>query len=344
MARNPTIADVAAHAGVSKGTVSFVLNGRAGVANATKERVLASVDELGWIPNRKARSLSSSRADALGMVLARDPVLLGSDPFFAPFIAGVESVLAPLGQSLLMRFVSGDAAEEAAYRTLAAEKHVDGVILSDLRRADPRIALARELGLPAVTLNRPTVRSDFPAACVDDKTGIAAAVGHLVGLGHTRIAHVGGPDLYLHATGRRRAWERAMRAHGLRPADFVAADFTAAGGAAATRTLLAAPKSRPTAVIYANDLMAIAGMAVAQQLGLEVPGDLSIVGFDDAELSAYLHPALTTVRTDAFGFGRVAAETLLAAIEGGPPADRELPAAQLVVRDSTAQARERQRS
>lgn len=341
MARRPTIDDVAAQAGVSKGTVSFVLNGRAGVAAATKQRVLAAVEDLGWTPNRKARALSTSRADALGMVLARDPVLLGSDPFFAPFIAGVEAVLAPLGQSLLIRFVTGET-EAAAYRTLAAEKHADGVILSDLRRADPRIALARELGLPAITLNRPTVRSEFPAACVDDRAGIASAVDHLVELGHTRIAHVGGPEMYLHATGRRRAWAQAMRRHGLEPGDFVAADFTAASGAAATRTLLEVPKrERPTAVIYANDLMAVAGMAVAQQLGLDVPADLSVVGFDDAELSAYLHPALTTVRTDAFGFGRAAAELLLAAIEGGPPADREMPAAQLVVRDSTARASER---
>lgn len=344
MSRRPTIADVAAHAGVSKGTVSFVLNDRAGVADTTRQRVLASVQELGWIPNRQARSLSTSRAEAIGMVLLRDPVLLGSDPFFAPFIAGVESALAPLGQSLLLRFVADDEAEQAAYRTLAAEKHVDGVILSDLRRADPRVALARDLGLPAVTLNRPTVRSEFPAAIVDDKAGIAAAVDHLVELGHTRIAHIGGPDVYLHATGRRRSWERAMRRHGLRPSGFVAADFTAAGGAAATRSLLEATTRRPTAVIYANDLMAIAGMAVAQRLGLDVPGDLSIVGFDDAELSAYLHPALTTVRTDAFGFGRAAAQTLLTSIDGGPTADRELPAAQLVVRGSTTQAPQRQTS
>jgi DNA-binding LacI/PurR family transcriptional regulator len=342
MPRRPTIDDVAAHAGVSKGTVSFVFNGRAGVAQSTKERVLASVEELDWTPHRRARSLSTSRADALGLVLARDPVLLGADPFFAPFIGGVESVLAPLGQSLLMRFVAGDAAEQTAYQTLSRESHVDGVILADLRRADPRIALARELGLPAVTLNRPTVRSEFPAVCVDDKAGIAAAVAHLAELGHTHIAHVGGPEVYLHATGRRRAWERAMRRHGLEPTDFIAADFTAAGGAAATRTLLNATQ-RPTAVIYANDLMAISGMAAAQQLGLEVPADLSIVGFDDAELSAYLHPALTTVRTDAFGFGVAAAQTLLTVIEGGPPADRELPAAQLVVRDSTAWAGERQK-
>lgn len=344
MTRQPTIDDVAAHAGVSKGTVSFVLNGRAGVAAATKQRVLAAVEELGWTPNRRARSLSTSRSDAIGMVMARDPVLLGADPFFAPFIAGVESVLAPQGQSLLIRFVSAET-EAAAYRTLAKEHHVDGVILSDLRRADPRIALARELGLPAVTLNRPTVRSEFPAACVDDKAGIAAAVDHLVDLAHSRIAHVGGPEVYLHATGRRRAWSQAMRRHGLEATHFVASDFTAAGGAAATRTLLEVPtRQRPTAIIYANDLMAIAGMSAAQQLGVVVPDELSIVGFDDAELSAYLHPALTTVRTDAFGFGCAAAETLLAAIRGGPPADRELPAAQLVVRDSTTRARERQGS
>ncbi len=336
MKRRATIGDVAAQAGVSKGTVSFVLNGRAGVAPATRKRVLESMEALGWTPNQQARSLSKSRAFALGLVLARDPKLLGSDPFFAPFIAGVEAVLAPLGQAVLLRFVDGDDAEQAAYRSLAVEKRVDGVILSDLRKVDPRIELVAQLGMPAVTLNRPTGTSTLPAVCVDDRAGIAAAVDHLVESGHTRIAHVGGPARYLHAASRRRAWQTALRRHGLPAKDFVASDFTAAGGAAATRELLAHGKDRPTAVIYANDLMAISGMAVAQQSGLAVPDDLSVVGFDDAELSAFLHPALTTVRTDAFGFGRAAAEVLIAAIDGDSPADRVLPPAQLVARGSTA--------
>lgn len=341
MTRRTTIEDVAAQAGVSKGTVSFVLNGRAGVASATRQRVLDAVRELGWTPNQQARSLSKSRAYTLGMVLARDPALLGSDPFFAPFIAGVEMFLAPLGQALLLRFVNDDA-EAAAYQALAVEKRVDGVIISDLRKADPRIAMVEQLGLPAVTLNRPTVRSTLPAVRMDDRAGVVAAVEHLVAAGHRRIAHVGGPAKYLHAVGRRRAWEAALRRHGLDPVYFVASDFTAAGGAAATRELLEHRSDRPTAIIYANDLMAMAGMASAQQLGMDIPADLSVVGFDDAELSAFLHPALTTVRTDAVRFGRTAAEALLALIEGESSSDRELPAAQLVVRDSTATAPERQ--
>ncbi|SNY49893.1 LacI family DNA-binding transcriptional regulator [Paractinoplanes atraurantiacus] len=320
----PTIRDVAAAAGVSKGTVSFVLNGRPGVAEDTKRRILDAARELGWTPSHQARALSTSRAFAVGLVLAREPELLGADPFFPAFIAGVERTLSDRGQALVLQVVPEDE-EEAGYRRLAGSKRVDGVFLLDLRVGDTRIALLEELGLPAVTIARPDVPSGFPAVLVDDRPGIVAAVRHLQELGHRRIAHVGGPAHFLHAAIRKKAWEETGEG------PYVEADFSAAGGAQATRELLEG-KEPPTAIVYANDLMAIAGMAVAQELGVPV----SVTGFDNTELAAYVSPPLTTVRTDPYLWGRKAAEALLGLIEGEHKTDIPVPPAQLVVRGSTA--------
>lgn len=330
-----TIVDVARLARVSKGSVSLALNDRPGVGPATRDRILAAAAELGWQPSQRARSLSVSRAFALGLVLARPPSLLGADPFFAPFIAGVETVLSGRGQALVLQVVPTEEAEAAGYRRLAREGRVDGVFVTDVRRGDTRIALLQEIGLPAVTLNRPAVPSPFPSVCVDDQPGVGATVAHLAELGHTLIAHVAGPDRYLHGSRRQDAWRRAVAAAGLPEGPVQRSDFSAASGAAATRALLAA-EPRPTAIVYANDTMAIAGMAVARDLGLTVPGDLSVAGFDDSPLAAHVHPRLTTVATDAVEWGRRAAGVLLDLVEGGTPGDVELPQAELVVRDSTA--------
>ncbi|WP_427884904.1 LacI family DNA-binding transcriptional regulator [Kribbella sp. GL6] len=335
MTKRPTIADVARRAGVSKGSVSFALNGRPGLAQATVDKILAAADELGWRPSNRARSLSVSKAFALGLVITRDPAVLSSDPFFPAFIAGVESVLSTRGQALVLQVVA-DGAEADGYRRLARDARVDGVFLSDLRHDDPRIDLLVELGLPAVTLNRPDGESPFPAVVLDDRPGTVAVVEHLLGLGHTRIAHVAGPPSFVHATARSTALVETLVAAGLQPVAVEAGDFTAAGGIAATRRLLALPEP-PTAIVYANDRMAIAGLGAAQAAGLTVPDDLSIAGFDDSELAEYVHPGLTTVRADPFQFGVAAARTLNQVVDGesGVP-DVELPPAELVVRRSTS--------
>jgi DNA-binding LacI/PurR family transcriptional regulator len=332
----PTIADVATRAGVSKGAVSFALNGRPGLAQATVDRILAAADELGWRPSNRARSLSVSKAFALGLVITRDPAVLSSDPFFPAFIAGVESVLAPRGQALVLQVVTPGEEEAVGYRRLAQDGRVDGIFLSDLRHDDPRIDLLVELGLPAVTLNRPEGSSPFPAVCLDDRPGTIAVVEHLLELGHRRIGHVAGPPAFVHATARSDAFVSALAEAGLEPVAIEVSDFTAAGGTEATRRLLALPEP-PTAIVYANDRMAIAGIGAAHQAGLKVPSDVSIAGFDDSELAEFVHPGLTTVRADPFGFGAAAAQTLNRLIDGdGEVPDVELPPARLVIRRSTA--------
>src|SRR6478735_2814999 len=329
MATKPTISDVAARAGVSKAAVSFALNGRPGVSQDTRDRVLRVAEELGFTPNSTARALSFRRSGNLGLVMARSHDTLGSDPFFPAFIAGVESAVAASGIFLLVRLVADEDAEREAYRELARTGRVDGVFVNDQRPA-----LLDELGLPAVTLNKAVVPTTATAVCVDDGPAVRDAVRHLVGLGHRSIGHIGGPGTYLHATHRRQVWADALRESGLSAGPLVEADFSAGGGATATIEMLGAD-SPPTAILYANDLMAVAGVATARQRGVLVPDHLSVVGFDDSQLSAYLTAPLTTVHTDVYGWGKAAATALLARTEGRPVADIYLPAAQFITRAST---------
>jgi DNA-binding LacI/PurR family transcriptional regulator len=345
--RRTTIDDVARAAKVSKGAVSFALNGRPGVAAATRARILAAADELGWTPSASGRSLSTQRALAVGLVVAREPELLGADPFFSPFIAGIETVLSRRGHALVLQVPPTADAELDGYRRLAADRRVDGVFLSDLRVDDPRPEVLAELGLPAVTIGR-MPNSELASVSLDDRPGVAAAVRHLIELGHRRIANVAGPAQFVHGDARQAAWRTVMHAAGLPATLAVTADFTASGGATATAALLDLAEP-PTAIVYANDIMAIAGMSVAAARGVSVPGQLSVTGFDDTELARHLNPALTTVRSDPLGWGAAAAQLLLDVIEAAaaPAPERsgrsrerppvihvELPPAELILRGS----------
>ena len=184
-----------------------------------------------------------------------------------------------------------------------------------------------------MTLGIPDVDSPFTSVSIDDGAGIRLAVDHLADLGHVDIAHVAGPAAMLHGRHRTAAFEQAAAARGIR-SRVVSTDFSAADGARATTRLLDA-ETPPTAIVYSNDNMAIAGLGVAQRRGLDVPRDLSITGFDDVELGRHLHPALTSVSTDARGWGAAAARALLAAVAGAPRDDLMLPDPRLIVRAST---------
>jgi DNA-binding LacI/PurR family transcriptional regulator len=334
-----TIADVARAVGVSKGLVSFALNDRPGVSPETRQRILEEAARLGWRPSVRARSLSTDRAFAVGLVIARAPEVIADDPFFPSFIAGLESRLR-VDTSLVLRMASSSELEVGAYRSLAQDGRVDGVILTDLRQEDSRLRLVDDLRLPAVTLGRPDVESASPAVCLDDGAGVREVVDHLIGLGHRHIAYVAGPQRMLHGVRRRRATEAAIAEHGLGPATVLETDFSAADGAWATEELLH-QDPRPTAIIYANDPMAIAGIGVAQRAGLRVPEDLSVTGFDGSEVGGYLNPSLTTVTTAIQDWGAAAADALLRHVAGEPVDDIDLAPARLVVRESTAEAPER---
>jgi len=332
----PTIADVARRAGVSKGLVSFALNDRPGVSPETRTRILEAARELGWTPSLQGRSLRTGRSFACGLVIGRSPDVIAADPFFHSFIAGLEDEFSVSGQVLVLAVATPGRQEEATYRGLAADRRVDGVVLTDLRVHDERVALLAELGLSAVTLGVPDVESPFSSVSVDDGGGIEAAVRHLADLGHRRVTHIAGPDAMLHSRRRREAFHAAASAAGI-DGRSIETDFSAAQGAAATEAILSA-EDAPTAIIYSNDHMAVAGLGVAQRRGIVVPRDLSITGFDDTELGRYLHPALTSVTSDARAWGRVAARTLLDAIGGAARVRLDLPASTLAMRDSTGRA------
>ncbi|MDR6970119.1 LacI family DNA-binding transcriptional regulator [Leifsonia shinshuensis] len=329
-----TINDVARAAGVSKSLVSLTLNDRPGVKSETRERILQTAKELGWTPNPGARGLTTRRAYALGLVLRREPRTIEVDPFFAAFIAGVETVLSERGNVLVLTVVPDAAAEERAYARLAADKRVDGFLLTDLLAEDARIPLIERLGSFAVSLGAPPGGSPFPVISRDYDSGIDELVAHLVGLGHHRIAHVSGDERMLHGLRRRERFEEAARAAGLEPV-VVPTDFSPEQGASATAALLDG-EDRPTAIVYGNDPMAIAGMGVAHERGLDLPGELSVTGLDGSHIGSFVYPSLTTLDNDPAGFGLAAATALLRLVEDGEAADVALPPARLVVRASTA--------
>lgn len=329
-----TINDVAREAGVSKGLVSLALNGRPGVAPDTRDRIVAAAERLGWTPNPSARGLTTRRAYAVGLILRRSTRTIEVDPFFAGFIAGVETVLSERGQVLVLTVVPDHEAETRAYERLAADKRVDGFLITDLLTEDDRLALVQNLGSQAVSLGEPVGGSSFPVVTRDYTSGIDELMQHLLSLGHRRIAFVSGDERMLHGLHRREHFERLASAAGVEPV-VLPTDFSPEQGAEATKALLDADE-RPTAIVYGNDPMAIAGMGVAHERGLHLPHDLSITGLDGSQMGTYVYPALTTLDNDPAGWGIAAATALLRLVEDGEPADVALPPARLLVRASTA--------
>jgi DNA-binding LacI/PurR family transcriptional regulator len=331
--QRPTIDDVAARAGVSSAAVSFAMNGRPGVGAATRERILAAAEDLGWRPSAHARALTEARARAIGLVLARPIEQLEVDPFFVRFLAGIERTLARSDHALVLRVTAGDVDLEA-YVRFAATGRVDGFLVCDPELSDPRFAMLASTGLPVVVAGHPASPCPFPFVETEHTRGVAAAVDHLIALGHRDIAFVGGFARHEHVQARLAAWRDALAAAGLAPGPVQHAAPEDPAGTAATRRVLAA-RPRPTAIVYGSDMTAVAGLTAARELGLAVPAELSITGFDDSPLAALSSPPLTSVRVDYAGFGEAAAAALLAVIGGEPPPAFRPAPPELVVRGST---------
>jgi DNA-binding LacI/PurR family transcriptional regulator len=331
--RRPTIDDVAARAGVSSAAVSFAMNGRPGVGEATRQRILAAAEELGWRPSAHARALTEARARAIGLLLARPVEQLEFDPFFVRFLAGVERTLARSDHALVLRVIdSSEPLDLDAYARLAGSGRVDGFLLCDVELDDPRFERLGAAGLPVVVAGHPVSPTPFPWVETEHASGIEAAVEHLISLGHRRIAFCGSSERLEHVQARLRAWRDTLEAAGLEPGPVAFGD---------PRLLL---DENVTAIVHASDMLAAAGLAAARERGIAVPGELSITGFDDSPLAALASPPLTSVRIDYAQFGEAAAAALLTAIAREPvPPFRGSPP-ELVVRASTAQAsRERRR-
>jgi len=329
-----TINEIARRSGVSKGAVSYALNNRPGVSAETRARILAVADQLGWAPNRTARLLSGSRTDTFGLVLARDPRTLASEPFYMEFVAGLESVLSTRSYALLLQVCVDLDSELATYRKWSSERRVDGVVVVDVRVDDPRLPLLAELELPALFVGDPSVTDSFTTVWTDDTAAMGAAVVYLVSLGHRRIARVSGIDDLSHVQIRDRAFLAAAAAHGAAGLIHVA-DFSAEGGRDATRALLEGPGS-PTAIMFDNDLMAVSALSALSELGVAVPGAVSILAWDDSALCEITHPQLSAMSHDVMGSGAHVARRLFDLLDGAPPAAHLDSTPRLVVRGSTA--------
>lgn len=333
--KRPTIADIAEAAGVSKGAVSYALNGKAGVSEQTRTRILEIAARMGWHPSSAARALSDGRSGAIGLVVDRPAWVLGIEPFFMQLISGVEAGLAATGTALLLQVTEDAAAEEAAYRRWWGERRVDGVLLVDLREQDPRLGLVTELGLPAVVVGHAPQDSGVPSAWLDDSAAARETLAYLAAMGHRRIARVAGPADFVHTRERGDAFEAAAAELGLEGVPCLYTDYSGEQGARVTRRLLSGA-GRPTAIVYDNDVMAVAALSVAQEMGVHVPGELSLVAWDDSELCRLVHPALTAVSRPVMAYGERTAAALLSLIDGGPVRDLQLPSPALVPRGSTA--------
>jgi DNA-binding LacI/PurR family transcriptional regulator len=335
--KRPTIADIAEAAGVSKGAVSYALNGKPGVSEQTRARVLEIAGRMGWHPSSAARALSNSRSGAIGLVVDRPAWVLGIEPFFMQLISGVEAGLAATGTALLLQVTEDASAEEAAYRRWWGERRVDGVLLVDLRDDDPRLGLLRELELPGVVVGHATGVPGIPSVWLNDAEAVRETLAYLAAMGHRRIARVAGPARFVHTRERGAAFDAAAAELGLTGVGTVHTDYSGEDGARATRRLLSGA-DRPTAIVYDNDVMAVAALSVTQEMGLRVPAELSLVAWDDSELCRLVHPALTAVSRRVPEYGQRAAGALLALVDGGEVDDILLGAPVLVPRGSTAPA------
>ncbi|KIF79643.1 LacI family transcriptional regulator [Streptomyces sp. 150FB] len=268
----------------------------------------------------------------VGLALVRDAEALGAEPFFHDFIAGMERVLLPLGVPVLLQVVA--TVEQAAERMRAWARHgqVQGVILIDLLPGDERVALVRELGMPAVVIGPPVTADGLPAVWTQDDVAMQDVVDELVAAGHAHLGHVAGPAQMAHTIIRRRTFMAAAAGHGVRTTTFEG-DYSEAAGIRAL-TALSALEDRPTAVVFDNDVMALGALHQAGRLGLMVPADLSLVAWDDSALCQLAAPPLGAVSHDVQELGELAGRTLADAVVAAPATTVNAPPARLVVRGS----------
>ncbi|MEV6418352.1 LacI family DNA-binding transcriptional regulator [Streptomyces sp. NPDC051662] len=335
--------DIAQRAGVSESAVSFALNDRPGVSEVTRDRVRRVAEQLGWRPSTAARALSGEGSATVGLVLARPAATLGVDSFFLQLISGIQEILSERQLGLLFQVVEDVHAECAVYRRWWAEHRVDGVLVVDPRTDDPRPDLLDELGLPGVVIGALPAgdtgrHPGLSQVRADDAGAMAAIVGRLHALGHRRIVHIAGLPSLAHTERRIRSLRIEADRRGLPEARSLTTDYSDTQGAAVTRRVLEEDRP-PTALIYDNDVMAAAGAAVTAGLGLSVPGDVSVISWEDSALCRLVRPWLTALSRDSVAFGRIAATELAALLDGGGARTVQVPLPRLIERESLDRAR-----
>ena len=331
------IKDVAREAGVSTATVSHVINNTRAVSEETRERVMRAIESCNYYPNSHARSLASGRSHTLGLLVSDI-----SNPFFPELVKSIETVACECGYDVILSNTDYNDERTLNYVRRFIERKVAGVALMTSELDRELIDELARCHVPVVFLDIGSAGVCMSNLMVDYGAGIEEAIRHLVGLGHRNIAYVGGPA-HLHSAAKRlEAFRQSMECQlpGDRSPLIYEADFRLEGGRRAARELLEAGEL-PTAVVVANDMMALGVLQECRERGLHVPRDISIVGFDDIAFAALSNPPLTTVRLPREELGRKAVEALLASVGDSDRQGVEINIpTHLVLRESTGRARE----
>ncbi len=332
-----TLDEVARIAGVSRATVSRVVNGSPKVSADVRRTVEKAIDRLGYVPNRAARSLVTRKSDSIAVVITEPASRLFNDPFFPRLVRGISAALSVRDLQLVLLMPNDADDEQRTVRYLTAG-HVDGVILVSLHGNDPLPDQLASRRIPSVVLGRPPRGVDVDFVDADNRDGARRATTHLVERGCRRIATITGPHDMVAGIDRLDGYREALADAGIVFDDGLIAtgDFTQAGGEAAMDRLL---RERPDldAVFCASDLMAVAALGVLQAAGRRVPDDVAVVGYDDSPIATTTRPALTSVRQPIEEMGREMVHLLAGGIEQNGRVPRHIVlATELIARASSA--------
>jgi LacI family transcriptional regulator len=332
--RRPTQADVANLAGVSQTTVSQVLNDAdIAIPEETRQRILDAMNELGYVPNRMARSLRSGETCTIGMIVPDS-----ANPFFAEVARGVEDASFEQGYSVILCNSDGNLDKELLYSDVLTEMQIDGILFIAAGLSKEHIQTLQERRIPLVVVDREIPDIALDSVLADNTKGGWLATRHLIELGHHRIGCIQGPSDLSPSADRIIGYRRALEEAGI-PVDeeiIVRGGFQYEGGHQATRRLLAGEKP-PTAIFACNDLMAVGAISAAVEMGYQIPDDLSVVGYDDLPLARFANPPLTTVVQPKHEIGTIAATMLLERIRDmDAPSHRRVLDTSMCVRRSTA--------
>jgi DNA-binding LacI/PurR family transcriptional regulator len=330
--RRPTLEEVARHAGVSRATVSRVVNGSPTVAAEIRDQVMRSVRELGYVPNQAARSLVTHRANSFALVLPEPSTrVFSEDQFFPALIRGVSQELEII-ESQLVLMMASSAASHGRIAQYVLAGHVDGVMIASMHGVDPLPSALYGTGVPVVTNGRSMQSLPIPYVDVESSAGALAAMRHLAASGRHRIATIAGPQDMVAGIDRLAGYHRGVAETG-QESMIAIGDFTRDSGERAMDSLV---ERYPTldAVFAASDLMAHGAIRALQRMGRRVPHDVAVIGFDDVDLARYVDPALTTVHQPIMEIGRSMVRLLSAMAAGQQVEQAVVLPTSLVIRES----------
>ncbi|HXF85957.1 MAG TPA: LacI family DNA-binding transcriptional regulator [Anaerolineales bacterium] len=330
-----TLEDIARQAGVSRSTVSRVINGSPNVRESVRKRVLEVIQQTGYHPNAAARTLASQRSWTLGLVLPHSVSVFFTDPYFPHLTKGIAQACNQYNYTLALFLVGTKEDEEKIFPRISRKGLLDGVLVQSGHHGDQQIIWRLvNSKMPLVVAGRPFRSDGVSYIDIDNVKASYNAVSHLIRLGRRRVATIAGPAHSTVGLDRREGYVKALYEHGLEVNESLIAegDFTESGGYSAMQSLLPA---KPDAVFAASDIMAIGAMRAAREAGLRIPHDIAFVGFDDLPIATLSDIQLTTVRQPVVQFGYKAVELLIDLIENGlNPPRRVIMDTELIVRDS----------